>query len=369
MKKFFKIALWALLALTVVLTFSYLWRQNSTPETRYEIEEPKLSDSIVKKLVLAGTIMPRNEVAIKPRIPGIIAEILCKPGDEVKVGDIIARLAVRPEIMQISNAEQSIRQARLNLEQAKQVFERDQKLHEQSIVSAEEFERSKTNYEMRRNELRSAEESLMIIRKGIGLSNVQESPTLIRATVSGKILSIPVKVGSSVIQANNFNEGTTIASIANMRDLLFRGDADETEVGKLSVGQEMLLSIGAMGEGRHAARLEYISPQGTPSGGATLFEVKGQLLNLPDSLISQLRAGYSANAEIIIVRETGVMTIPETCVSYRSDSTFVQVVTSQEPFTSEERYVRLGTSDGSKVVVKEGLKQGERLRGNQIFNR
>lgn len=368
MKKYIKFFLWGLLALIVVMTFTYLIRKNSTPETQYQIEEVNPSDSIVKKLVLTGTIVPRDEVAIKPQIPGIISEILCEPGDEVQVGDIIARLSVRPEIMQISQAEQSISQARINLEQAKQAYDRDKKLYEGQMLSAEEFERSKSAYELRQIELRSAEESLMIIRKGIGRSNAQESPTLIRATVAGKILAIPVKVGSSVIQANNFNEGTTIATIADMRNLLFRGEADETEVGKLLVGQSMSISIGAMGSGRYDASLEYISPQGSSTGGVTLFEVKGRLVNLSDSVIMKLRAGYSANAEIIIMREGGVMTIPESCVSYRADSAFVQLVTSEHPLETTEQFVRLGTSDGTKIIVKEGLKAGDKLRGNPIIN-
>lgn len=367
MKKVIKWILWAILGIAIISTFVYLWQKSQPQEVSYEIVHVTDGDSIRRQLVLTGSIVPRDEVAIKPQIAGIISEILVTPGQEVHVGDVIARISVVPEIMQVNNAEASLQQAKVNYERLKAVYERDKTLFEKGVMAQEDYERSRAEFENARTQLASAEESLQIIRRGTSTRLSKESSTQVRATINGKILSLPVKVGTSVIQANTFNEGTTIATIANMHDLIFKGNADETEVGKLAVGQRMNISIGAMPDASLSAIVEHIAPQGTVEQSATLFEVKGALTGLSAETISQLRSNYSANAEIIIAEAKDALTVPEVCVSYRADSAFVQVVTAENPLKTEERNVSVGLSDGSKVEIKAGLKAGERVRGNQII--
>lgn len=367
MKKIIKWALWGIFALAVIMTFSYLWRSGQPQDVSYEVVEVLQGDTIRKQIVLTGSISPRDEVLIKPQIAGIISEILVKPGDEVHVGDVIAHISVVPEIMQLSNAERSLEQNRISHERIKAVYERDKDLYDKGVLAREEYERSLAEYQTSKTQLESAQEALQIIRRGTSPRLSKESSTQVRATIQGKVLSIPVKVGSSVVQSNTFNDGTTIATIANMHDLLFVGNADETEVGKLAVGQSMILSIGAMPDHKPRATVEHISPRGEAQQSATLFEVKGAIGGLPEDVISLFRSGYSANAEIIISEVAGVLSIPEACLTHRGDSTFVHIVQSETPWQTKEQYITTGLSDGSKIEVKSGLQAGQRVRGNQII--
>lgn len=367
MKKIIKWIIWVVFALAVIMTFAYLWSKGQPEEISYEIVEVSAQDSVSRKIVLTGSITPRDEVAIKPQIAGIISEILVTPGQEVQIGDIIARIAVVPEIMQVSNAENTLERARIAHERIRTTYERDKKLHESGVLSTEEYERSLSEYETSRSQLASAEESLQIIRRGTSARLSKESSTMVRATIQGKVLSVPVKVGSSVIQANTFNDGTTIATIANMHDLIFKGNADETEIGKLQSGQPMTLTIGAIPDIKLNAVVEHISPRGVVEQTATLFEIRGALVDVAPETIALLRSGYSANADITTAHVSGVLTVPEACVTYRADSAFVQIVTSSEPLITEERNITTGLSDGTKVEVKSGLKAGERIRGSQIL--
>ncbi len=367
MKKIIKWVLWGLFALAIILTFSYLWRSSQPQEASYEVVEVLEGDTIRKQIILTGSISPRDEVSIKPQIAGIISEILVKPGDEVKVGDVIAHISVVPEIMQLSNAERSLEQARISHERVKAVYERDKDLYDKGVLAREDYERSRAEYSTSQSQFESAQEALQIIRRGTSPRLSKESSTQVRATIQGKVLSIPVKVGSSVVQSNTFNDGTTIATIANMHDLLFVGNADETEVGKLAVGQSMVLSVGALPEHKLRATVEHISPRGEAQQSATLFEVKGALQGLSPEVISLFRSGYSANAEIIISEAAGVLSLPEACLEYRGDSTFVHIVESETPWQTKEQHVTTGLSDGSKIEIKSGLKSGQRVRGNQII--
>lgn len=363
MKKIIKWLLWAIFALAVLGTFAFLWSNGQPKEASYEILSTTEGDSISKQVVLTGSIKPRNEVNIKSQIAGIISEILVEAGQEVKMGDVIARISVVPDISQLNSAEHNLEQARIAQARLKEVHLRDKELFDKGLLAAEEYERSQAEYKNASIQLSAAKEALDIIRKGTSARLSKESSTLVKATISGRILDIPVKVGSQVIPSNNFNDGTTIATVANMQDLIFSGNADETEVGKLSVGQDMLLSVGALPDLKLEARVEYISPQGTASGNSQVFEVRGAMTSLSGEVIARLRSGYSANAQVFTARVTNVLTIPESALSYRADSTFVLVVLSQDPLKTQERAVTLGLSDGGKVEVKSGLEGGELLRG------
>lgn len=366
MKRVVKWVIGILFVVSVIFTFVYLWQKGQPQEKKYDIVSVTAGDTISNQLILSGTIKPRDEVSIKPQIAGIISKLLVKPGEEVKAGDVIAHITVVPEMGQVNNAESNLEQAKINYERVRRVYNRDKELYAKGLIATEEYEKSKAELAGLKIQLETAEQSLQIVRSGVSNRYSKQSSTLVRATISGKILSIPVKEGSSVIQANNFNEGTTIATIANMNHLIFQGDADETEVGKLSAGQEMRITVGAILGLKVQAFVEYISPQGVSSSGTTRFEVRGPLQGLSLEEIAKLRSGLSANADIVISKASNVLSIPELCVSYKGKSAFVQVVKSEEPFVTEERAVSLGLSDGSKVEVKSGLKKGEKIRGNEI---
>lgn len=368
MKRIVKWVLWLLFALAVVFTFYYLWSNSQPKEQEYEVVEVQSGDSISHNLLLAGTIKPRDEVAIKPQIPGIISDILVKPGQEVKVGDVIAKIVVVPDLQQVNNAESQLEQSRLNLEHIRGIHKRDQELYNKGLMATEEYEKSRTELTRAEQQYHSALNAFEITKSGVSQRYSKQSSTLVRATRSGKVLSIPVKVGSSVVQANNFNEGTTIATIADMTNLIFEGKADETEVGKLLVGQAMTLTIGALPDIKLSAEVEYISPLGENVSGATRFEVRGALQGLTSEIIARLRSGFSVNAKIIIAEARGILTLPEACIVYRNDSTYVNQVVTETPWQTKEVAISIGLSDGNKVEVKKGLKAGDKVQGNEIMD-
>jgi len=309
-------------------------------------------------------VEPRNEILIKPQMSGIIAEVFKEAGETVKAGDIIARIQVVPDMVNESSAESRVERARLSANQSRINYERDKKLFDNEVISREEFEKVELQYKNDQEELRAANDNLSLVRTGITKSSAQTSNTLVRSTVSGTILDVPVKAGNSVIQSNNFNDGTTVASVADLGDMLFVGKIDETEVGKLSVEMPMEITIGAIQDLKIPASLEYVSPKGTEESGAILFEMKAAL-QLPQDLF--IRAGYSANADIILDKRTEVVTIPESSVEFSGDSAFVYTVKSEKPQEFERKYVKIGLSDGIRIEVTEGLKENEKIRGTEII--
>ena len=362
MKKILKIAGLILLVLLVIWTFVFLWQKSRPKIKNYQIEQAQ-SATIEKKTVATGKVQPRNEILIKPQMSGIISELYKEAGDKVKAGDVIAKIKVIPDMVTLSSAESRLTRAQLVFDQSKRNYERDSVLYKQDVISREEYEKIQLQYRNDRVELASAEDNLSLVRDGITTSTASSSNTLIRSTVNGTILDVPIKVGNSVIQSNNFNDGTTIASVADMGDMLFVGKIDETEVGKVSVGMPMDITIGAMQNERLTAELEYVSPKGTEESGAILFEMKAAM-NLPSDLF--IRAGYSANAEIILDKRESVLTIPESSVEFSGDTAFVYLVTNQNPLEFQRKPVKIGLSDGIKIEVTEGLKENDKIRGNEI---
>lgn len=355
-------------SLAVLLTFYYLWANGAEEEVIYELVSVQGGDDLSEMLTLTGKIVPRDQVEIKPQIAGIISELLVEPGTQVQAGDIIARISVVPEMMQVSNAEAQLSEIRISHERLRSVHERNQSLYDAELLSKEELERSEAELKQARVRLDAAVEGLELIRRGVSSRSSKESTTLVRSTISGKVLSIPVKVGTSVIQANTFNPGTTIAVVANMSDLIFEGNADETEIGKLQLGQRMSITVGALPKGKLSAVIDYIAPQGETSGSITRFPIKGGIHGLSQELTAQIRSGYSANAEILIREAKNTLSLPEGCITYRNDSTYVQYVLQEEPLQTEERPVELGLSTGAKVEVRSGLMQGDKVRGNVVYN-
>ena len=355
----------AVLALFVG-TFVFLWLQSRPTPTQYETVRPTVGD-ISRSTIVTGKIEPRDEVNVKPQISGIITELLKQAGDYVQQGEIIAKLKVIPDMNQLASAESRVRLSQLNLEQAKRDHERQKILYDKGLISANEYEKVRQSYNQAREEAAIAQEQLELTRDGVSASNASSSNTLVRSTISGIILNIPVKVGNSVILSNTFNDGTTIASVADMSDLIFRGNIDETEVGRLRVGMPMQIAVGAMQNVHFEARLEYISPKATETGGANQFEIKAAV-SIPDSaLTAGIRSGYSATAQILLDQATGVLTIPESAVEFMGDSTFVHVIHGEgAEQTYERRPVVLGLSDGINIEVKSGLRKDEQVRGMEI---
>lgn len=363
MKKVLRIAGLALLGLLVISTFVFLWQKSRPKTVNYKIESATKGD-IEKRTVATGKVEPRNEILIKPQMSGIIAEVFKEAGETVKAGDIIARIQVVPDMVNESSAESRVERARLAADQSRINWERDKKLFENDVISREEFEKVELQYKNDQEELRAANDNLSLVRTGITKTSAKTSNTLVRSTVSGTILDVPVKAGNSVIQSNNFNDGTTVASVADLGDMLFVGKIDETEVGKLMVEMPMEITIGAVQDLKIPASLEYVSPKGVEESGAILFEMKAAL-NLPQDLF--IRAGYSANAEIILDQRKGVITIPESSVEFSGDSAFVYMVKNEKPQEFERKQVKIGLSDGVNIEVTEGLKENDKIRGTEII--
>ena len=379
MRKYTKLIVAAVVALVFIGTFVFLWQKSQPKEIVYNEFKPEKRD-IQKTTVITGTIEPRNEVNIKPQISGIIAELMKEPGQTVQAGEVIAKVKVIPDMTQLSSAESRVRLSEINLKQVETDYARMENLHGQKLISEEEFEKSRQQLRQAREEKAAADDALQVVRDGVSKSNASASSTLIRSTISGVILDIPVKVGNSVINSNTFNDGTTIATVANMEDLIFRGNIDETEVGQLNIGVPMKIVIGAMQDVAFDATLEYISPKATQNNGANQFEIKaaiklaslhntstGDKVQLASS--GTLRSGYSANAEIILDEVSQVLSVPESTIEFLGDSTFVFVLTdsTSKKRSYERKPVETGLSDGVNIEIKKGVKEGETIRGPQIY--
>ena len=369
MKKYSKLIIAAIIALIFIGTFVFLWQKSQPKEVVYNEFTPT-TENIQKTTIITGKIEPRNEVNIKPQISGIISELLKEPGDYVNAGDVIAKVKVIPDMAQLSSAEMRVRLADINLKQAEIDFQREENLFNQKLVSADEYDKTKIKLTQAQHEKSAALDALEVVRDGVSKSNAKASSTLVRSTISGVILDIPVKVGNSVILSNTFNDGTTIASVANMKDLIFRGNIDETEVGQLVSGMPMKITIGALQDLSFDAALEYISPKAVESNCANQFEIKAAVTVPADSVggkSSHLRSGYSANAEIVLSHADKVLSIPESAIEFSGDSTFVYVVKGDgKNKTYDRTYVETGLSDGVNIEIKKGITAKDKVRGPEI---
>lgn len=364
MKKYLK---WAGIALIIAIfigTFVFLYKKSQPKITLYEINTVEVRD-LVKTTIVTGKIVPRDEINIKPQISGIITELYKEAGQMVSKDEVIAKVKVIPEMTTLSNTENQVKMAEISLRQAQTDFDRAKALYEQKVISAEEYEKAEVALKNARQQLTAAKDARNIAREGVSLSNAKMSTTLVRSTVDGLILDIPVKVGNSVILSNSFNDGTTIATVADMNNLIFRGNIDETEVGRISEGMPVVITVGAIQDLRMDATLEYISPKGVESNGANQFEIKAAI-TVPEG--RTLRSGYGANAEIVLDRASKTISVPEASLEFSGDSAFVYVVTEEKPQQKfERRSVVTGLSDGIFIEIKKGLKVGDKVRGIEII--
>lgn len=356
MKKIIKISILVLILALFAATIIYLYNESKEKPVVFQTETP-FKTNIIKKTVATGSVIPRKEIEIKPQVSGIVEEIYVEAGEKVRSGDVIAKIRIIPDLVNLNNAEGRLERAKIAYDDSKLNFDRQEKLFKQGVIAETDFQTSQVAYKNARQELDAAEANLELIREGVNKRSGKATNTLIRSTITGMILDIPVKTGSSVIETNNFNAGTTIASVADIGDMIFEGKVDETEVGKIKPGMPLLLTVGAIENDTFMATLKYIAPKGVLENGAVQFEIKADVLLKNDQFV---RAGYSANADIVLQRADSVMAIKESLLQFEKDSAFVEIETG--PQTFEKRFIKTGLSDGLNIQVLSGLTLKDKIK-------
>jgi len=370
-----------ILLLLIVVVFGaalyYLWKKNQEDPISYTSETPS-EQTIVVKTVATGSIVPKEEILIKPNISGVIEEVFIEAGEYVKQGDLIAQIRVIPNVSNLTSAKNNIasnsnalQTAEINFKTQQAIFDRQKALFEKGVISANQFDEVNNTYlqakqrvGQSRIDVTQSRQNYDIIKTGTtsGLGSVAQ--TQVRATVSGMVLDVPVKAGNQVIEANNFNEGTSIASLADVKQMIFEGKVDESEVGKIKEGLPLEITVGAIEDQKFDAVLDYIAPKGVAENGAIQFEIKGTLKKMDSTFI---RAGLSANASIILEKAEKVLAIKEALVQYDDETKkpFVEIEIGDQQF--ERKDIELGISDGIFVEVKSGITKDDKIKvWNQV---
>lgn len=356
MKKILRILLAVVILGIFGYTIYFLYQKSQTKEVIYETTSAVIGD-VIKKTTATGSVVPRKEIEIKPVVSGIIDQIFVVEGQMIKKGDLIAQIRIIPNMISLNNAKSRVDVAGINLENAKRVYDRQLTLLEKGVIASADFESYEVAYQNAKEELKNAQETLQLIKDGSLKKSGSETNTLVKSTIDGMVLDIPVEIGYQVIEANNFNAGTTIASVADMGDMVFEGLIDESEVGKIKEGMPLLLTIGALEDVTFDADLEQIAPKGKEVNGAVQFEIKANVKLKKDQFI---RAGYSANAAIVLDRVDSVLTISESVLKFEKDTAYVEVETT--PQTFEKRYIETGLSDGINIQVVSGLDENVKIK-------
>jgi len=357
MKKIIKIVLGVALVFLFGWTLYFLYKKSEAKPIVYKTEKP-LVTNIIKKTVATGSVVPRKEIAIKAKVSGIVEKVFVEAGKFVKTGDVIARVKIIPDMVNLNNAESRVNRAKITFENAKLDFERSKKLYDQKVIPETDFQVAKLNFSTAEEELEASENNLALIKEGSNKKMGNITNTLVRSTITGMVLDVPVKEGNSVIESNTFNEGTTIASVADMGEMIFEGKVDESEVGKIKTGMDLILKIGAIENKEFKAKLEYIAPKGIEENGAIQFQIKAAVSLDKDFFI---RAGYSANADIVLEKRDSVLAVKESLLTISGDSTYVEVETGPQKY--DKRIVKTGLSDGINIEILSGIKLEEKLKG------
>jgi HlyD family secretion protein len=377
MKRTGTIIILIVIVILFILGIRYIYVKDKKDPVIYSVEKP-YTYTIIKKTVATGSIVPREEVFIKPNISGIIDKIYVEAGDVIESGDLIARVRVVPNVNSLNSAKNDIsifrtqvETARLALESQKNIYRRNKELFEKGVISANEFDNAQLNFDQSQQRfsqekvnLIGAQQNYDIIKTGTTKGLGAFANTEIRATVSGMVLDVPVKAGNQVIEANNFNEGTTIVTLADVDEMIFEGKVDESEVGKISEDLPLEITVGAIENKKFNAVLDYIAPKGVMENGAIQFDIKGTLSKKDTTFI---RAGLSANASIILARADSVLTLKEGLVQYdpKTKLPFVEIETGDQEF--ERKDIELGISDGINVEIKSGISEDDKVKvWNQI---
>ena len=335
-------------------TFWFLWVKSQKKPVVFETEKAEIGD-LVKKTVATGAIVPRQEVEIKPRVSGVLETIHVEPGDPIKQGDPIAKIQIIPSAQVLNRAESELRSKKLTLDNARRELDRAETSFAKGVLPQAELDKARTEHSLAQQAYQLATSELQIVREG-STGGAKNSNVVVTSTVNGMVIDVPVKVGFSVIESNNFNPGTTIAVVADMNDMIFLGQVDESEVGKIKESMTLKLKIGALEEPVEG-KLEYIAPKGKEVEGAIQFEIRAAIVRKGDVFI---RAGYSANADIVLDERKGALSIREALVQFDAGKPFVEVETATQSF--DKRPVKLGLSDGIRVEVLEGVKADEKIK-------
>lgn len=356
MKTAFKILIGVVILVVFGGTIVYLYKKSVAKPTVFETTSAQKTN-IIKKTVATGKIVPRKEIEIKPQVSGIIAELYVEPGDVVKRGDMIAKVRIIPNMINLNEAESRLNRSKITKEDAQKNYDRQKSLFDKKVIAEAELQNYEVALNSAKEAVESAENNLQLIREGITKKAGEVSNTIIRSTIQGMVLTVPVEIGNSVIESNTFNDGTTIATVADMGEMIFKGKVDESEVGKLHQGMDLILTIGAIDTEKFNAKLEHISPKGVEENGAIQFEIRAAVVLKNDQFI---RAGYSANADIVLDKRDSVLAIQESLLKFSEDTAWVEVETS--PQTFEKRIVKTGLSDGLNVEVLSGLTEKEKIK-------
>lgn len=345
----------------IAWTFYFLYEKSRESPVVFETVQP-FDTAIVKKTVATGSVTPRREVNMKSQVSGIIEKLYVVAGQQVKEGDVIAKIKIIPNMLNLASAESRVNTAQLGYDNAKIEYDRNKALFDQNVISKAEFQALDLRMRSSNEELLAAQNQLQIIKDGVSRSSGAASNTFVKSTIAGMVLDVPVKEGGQVIESNTFNEGTTICSVANMGEMIFEGKLDESEVGKVHPDMDIVLTIGAIDKESFNARLEYIAPKGVTENGAIQFLIRASINKEKSSF---LRAGYSANADIILAKKERTLAIPESVLQFDKEKTFVEVETTRQQF--EKRFIKTGLSDGINMEVTEGLKKTDRIKVPQLL--
>ncbi len=358
MKKSVTILILIVIAITFGGSMYYLYQKNAQDPIVYKTEQPT-KQNIIKKTVATGSILPLEEVLIKPNISGVIEEIFVEGGDYVKSGDLLARIKVVPNLNALNEARNSIDEVKIGLDDQRRNYDRQNSLFDKGVISKVDLERAQVAYDQAKQAYGAANRRYDIVKTGTTKGYGNASNTMIRATVSGMVLEVPVEVGNQVIESNNFNEGTTIAAIADVEKMIFEGKVDESEVGKITEDLPLEITVGAFEDKVFEAVLDYIAPKGNEENGAIQFEIKGTLKK-QDSVF--IRAGLSANASIILGRADSILAIKEALLQFDSKTKkpFVEIENGNQKF--ERKDIELGISDGIFVEVKSGIGRDDKIK-------
>ena len=356
MKTVFKILVVLVILAVFAGTLAFLYNKSREKTVIYKTTSPVVT-TIIKKAVATGSIVPRKEIEIKPQVSGVVKKIHVEAGDRVKEGDLLAKVEIIPDLVNLNKAESRRKIARIQVDDTQKSWDRRRKLFKKGIIAESELQQYEVAYNSARQELVAAETNLELVKEGIAKTMGTTTNTLIRSTIDGMVLDVPVEVGNFVIETNNFNAGTTIASVADMGEMIFEGKVDESEVGKIKAGMDLILTVGAIEQESFHASLEYISPKGVEEKGAIQFEIRAKV-KLKRSHF--LRAGYSANADIVLDRRDNVLAINESLLQFDGDKPFVEVATGPQQF--EKRSIQTGLSDGINIEIVSGLEKTDKIK-------
>lgn len=355
MKKVITIVVLVVLIASFIGTGYFLYQKSAAPPVVYETDSLFVTD-IIKKTVATGSIVPRKEIELKSQVSGVVEKLYVEAGNVVTQGQLIAKIKIIPDVVTLNNAEASVKNATINFKNAEKEMKRQQNLFDQKVISEYEFNQYLLEYNLAKQALETAENNLDLIKEGASKKS-QNVSNLVRSTADGMVLDVPVKEGTFVIESNTFNEGTTIAFVADMNEMIFEGKVDESEVGKLKEGMGLNLTIGALDTETFQASLEFISPKGVEEEGAIQFPIKAEV-NLKDNTF--LRAGYSANADIVLETRDSVLAIREQNLLFEGNKVFVELQTAPQRF--ERREIAVGLSDGINIEVLSGLSKGDLVK-------